>query len=215
MEVVIYICFGLIIGFIISWMGEEWEAHQRQLGIHRGTGSYSSAHWKHQWEIIQAENKSSLPITDPYKQEMNLMYVEWASAKPVHLLSDLEDYTKRLQAFCRDKIDTDLDYKINFPEQGELRFSALEVWYYLRILTECLHNAVIHAQADFVFVIATWEENVFTLIIHDNGTGFQQEAFPDGSGLDMVQRAVIKLDASLEISSITGNGTVVRVINSV
>ncbi len=97
-------------------------------------------------------------------------------------------------------------------EERELPYSLSVPLY--RIFQECLRNVVQHAEASHVFVTLGFEDDAVTLVVEDDGRGFDaagRELSRDGSGLGMLgmeERARL-LGGHLEITSSPDEGTTV------
>jgi signal transduction histidine kinase/ligand-binding sensor domain-containing protein len=86
-----------------------------------------------------------------------------------------------------------------------------EIHFY-RVVQELFNNIVRHSQATEVFVKATQRERVLTLIVHDNGTGFQSDApGAKGFGLSGIMERVRLIGGKCDFDSSPSNGTSVRV----
>jgi signal transduction histidine kinase len=82
----------------------------------------------------------------------------------------------------------------------------------LRVAQEALTNVAKHAGASQAGVTLSYMEDVVTLDVRDDGSGFQQNGnpWPDGGfGLTAMRQRVNRLDGRLEIESEPGGGTAV------
>ena len=81
-----------------------------------------------------------------------------------------------------------------------------------RIVQEALANATSHSRAMHIWIKASVNDEAVKIEIGDDGVGFNRPPGPEGLGLmNMEERATI-LGARLDIQSITGIGTTVRLI---
>jgi len=81
-----------------------------------------------------------------------------------------------------------------------------------RITQEALHNIVKHARASTVVLRLTKEANEIILEVRDNGRGFDPAgSFPGHLGLRSMRERVTKVDGTLTIESVPGQGTCVGV----
>ena len=78
-----------------------------------------------------------------------------------------------------------------------------------RIIQELLQNVVKHAQASEVIVQLTCEDQLLSLIVEDNGIGFdhQNAATQNGLGIGSIKSRVLILKGKLEIDSLPQQGT--------
>jgi PAS domain S-box-containing protein len=81
-----------------------------------------------------------------------------------------------------------------------------------RIAQEALNNALKHAAPSTVRVIISANDGRVSLVIEDNGRGFNpQSAGNGGLGLVSIRERAQKLGGSLQVTSAPGKGTTVRV----
>jgi len=132
--------------------------------------------------------------------------------------SVLDDYgldkaLSRLVEDIRNHSDLTIDYQFS-GSLGSGRLPAeMEVTLY-RIAQEAIANIVRHAGATQASVIVLWQRREVTLLIEDNGSGFNRDATTRNGGslglIGMNERAVL-LGGSCAIESILGQGTTIRV----
>lgn len=72
---------------------------------------------------------------------------------------------------------------------------------------QALANATRHSQASKVTVMLKSEEEQVTLVIEDDGTGFDSEKIVKGMGLDSMQERLTAVNGKLEVSSLKPKGT--------
>ena len=76
---------------------------------------------------------------------------------------------------------------------------------------EAVHNIIKHSDATEIFVKMTYEAEVLTISIEDNGTGFQTDtARPGGHGINNMKQRLANVGGTCYIESIPGKGTTVR-----
>lgn len=95
---------------------------------------------------------------------------------------------------------------------GESVEQAVELHLY-RITQELLNNAVKHANAKTIFVQMVKTDRHLTLMIEDNGEGFNLKELinSDGIGLNNIEMRVKVLGGELSIDSAPGRGTVITI----
>jgi PAS domain S-box-containing protein len=107
--------------------------------------------------------------------------------------------------------DTEAEFHASGMSEAAFRGDA-EIQVY-RIVQEALNNIVKHASATRVGVILERTDDTATLIIEDNGVGFDTSitAHPDrtigGAGIAGMHERAELIDGKLEIESSIGNGT--------
>ena len=107
----------------------------------------------------------------------------------------------------QNKIETDMaiDSNVSVNRQGE---QAL-----FRVLQEALANVARHSKASKVVVTLKSEKDDITLIVEDNGVGFDTKRITKGVGLDSMGERLTAVNGNLEVSSLKPQGT--RVIAKV
>jgi signal transduction histidine kinase len=81
-----------------------------------------------------------------------------------------------------------------------------------RIAREALHNVAKHAQASHVDLVLEVGPSAVTLLIADDGNGFDPDAsHPGHFGLQMMCEQALAVGAALELVSAPGRGTQIRV----
>jgi signal transduction histidine kinase len=75
---------------------------------------------------------------------------------------------------------------------------------------EILNNVVRHASASEVSIAVTWDRGRLTLLVRDNGKGFDPATVHSGNGLDNLRARSKHIGGQLEILSTLSGGTTVR-----
>lgn len=82
-----------------------------------------------------------------------------------------------------------------------------------RILQEALNNVAKHAQATLVTITLTIEEDMFVMVINDNGKGFDHsKAHKKSLGLTTIKERTKILNGNYSIQSFPGKGTEVKLL---
>ncbi len=77
----------------------------------------------------------------------------------------------------------------------------------LMIFREILNNTIKHAKATHITIDLQVQKEMFTLMISDNGVGFDEEAIKKGHGLNNLRKRAGKLGGKISIMSSVGKGT--------
>jgi len=103
-----------------------------------------------------------------------------------------------------------LEVHTEFCQEPELSFEAKEALY--RIAQEALNNVAKHAQASRVAIRLSQPEGMIVFEIEDNGIGFDpQLEYPGHMGLNSMRERADQLRSRLDIESIPGQGTLIRI----
>jgi PAS domain S-box-containing protein len=116
----------------------------------------------------------------------------------------------RLFARYAEQIEERASFRIDLSAQGEPRFmSARRMRQLFYILREILNNIEKHASASQVSIKMAWDPDCLTLLVFDNGSGFELDTVQYGShyGLKFMRERVELLNGSIVIRSAVGAGT--------
>jgi two-component system sensor histidine kinase UhpB len=79
-----------------------------------------------------------------------------------------------------------------------------------RVAQEALTNAVKHGRARRAELSLAAEDGTVELCVRDDGAGFDAAATPEGTGLRGMRERAVLVGAALDIDSLPGDGTTVR-----
>jgi signal transduction histidine kinase len=143
--------------------------------------------------------------------------VVWAVNPRHDTLDSVGDY---LEEFGQNLLRTaGIRCKMDMPSQFPARVITAEVRHNLFLaFKEALHNAIRHAGASEVRISLTVEPAAFTLVVEDNGKGFESEALlagtsngqrsrEAGNGLTNMRQRLAEIGGRCEINSAAGKGT--------
>jgi signal transduction histidine kinase len=120
------------------------------------------------------------------------------------LREQMNDLAKRFREVCSARLVMDVS---NITNLNEDRLHAL-----LQITREALSNIVRHAHATEVYVDLHETPTHVTLVISDNGRGFDPKTTPPGIGLRNIRQRVRQLEGTVEIESRLGRGSTITVM---
>ncbi|MGJ3241097.1 MAG: GAF domain-containing protein [Anaerolineae bacterium] len=126
-----------------------------------------------------------------------------------HMLS-IHDYL----VYLKDRLHPpqSIQIEIDAPDQ-QAPFAASAFESICLIVNEAMSNAIRHAGADHILVKATVERGLFTVMVTDNGTGFDSERANTSNGLglrNMQQRARL-YGGTVTIDSAQDSGTCLQI----
>ena len=107
----------------------------------------------------------------------------------------------------QNNIETDISIDANLS----VNMQSEQVMF--RVLQEALANAARHSDASKARVVLKPEKDNLTLIVEDNGIGFDPKRITKGIGLDSMRERLAAVNGELEVSSLPSEGT--RVIAKV
>ena len=118
-----------------------------------------------------------------------------------------------LKEYCRTMNDTNLFF-VTYQSMGmESRIEKSTEIIIYRIIQELLNNIMKHAAATNVHVQLIKEQDRFSIIVEDNGKGFDTAIVKDtkGAGLTSIQSRVDYLKGQMEIHSDADKGTLINI----
>lgn len=80
-----------------------------------------------------------------------------------------------------------------------------------RIVRELIQNIVKHAQATEAIIEIVQEQQLFNIVVEDNGIGFDPKDSHKGFGLQNLQYRVQSLQGTISIESARGMGTTINI----
>lgn len=101
-------------------------------------------------------------------------------------------------------------FTLNFSDIPDTLDRSIQT-YVFRIIQECIHNILKHSQAENAYIALKMKENRLIISVDDDGKGFNTESSMKGSGLHNIRERVNLLSGTIEISSISGKGTSIRI----
>ncbi len=127
----------------------------------------------------------------------------------------LEDLLSRITRFAGQLFEArDIDHRITIqPHIRELKLSMEARQHLYLMLKETINNIIKHARCSSASVSVTHKDGVLTVVIEDNGIGFdtRKPGTGDGNGLINLRDRAAKMGAVVDIHSAAGEGTVVTI----
>ncbi len=138
--------------------------------------------------------------------EMRTLLLELRPATLIEVGS--EELLRQLTEAARGRarIPVDLSVEIGNPLPPDVKVA----FYY--IAQEALNNVIKHARARHVEVICRYDEDGATLLVRDDGQGFDpQHVTAEHLGLAIMRERAESIYGALDVDSVVGRGTTVRV----
>ena len=101
-----------------------------------------------------------------------------------------------------------IDIRVNNIDVRKRIENTLEIQIF-RIIQELLTNIIKHSNASEAIVQFSEQDNILTIMVEDNGKGFNLNTSKSGIGLINIEKRMEKIDGELVIDSSVGNGTTV------
>jgi signal transduction histidine kinase len=97
----------------------------------------------------------------------------------------------------------------------DVKLSSIEGMNVYRCIQEAINNAIKYSHASNLLVETNFEKKTISIIIKDNGIGFDVETIAAGNGLQNMQKRMEEIDGTLQIVSEPAKGTQVTLNFSV
>lgn len=101
---------------------------------------------------------------------------------------------------------------VTYHLNGDYRFlDEQKEMFILRILQEAINNVIRHSEADSIEILLSYLDNNLTLLIRDNGKGFDPSSIrkQDGSGINNMTKRAKMIGARFSIDSSARTGTLI------
>ena len=103
-----------------------------------------------------------------------------------------------------------IDCNFVFPEAAVMEMDMDRRRNFYLIFKEAINNLIKYSYTRFASVSIQVKNNVLTLIIKDEGIGFNQHLVAAGNGLKSMQQRAMEMNAVLNIVSAPDKGTMLK-----
>jgi signal transduction histidine kinase len=165
-------------------------------------------------EMARNQSKEVLPMLDTISESSKKMMdamadIVW-TINPEN--DNFEKIMDRMRSFAYElllarKIDFEFDAKESLNDL-KLSMEARKNLYL--IFKEATNNMVKYSNADKAHFSLTEAEKMLTMIIHDNGKGFDMQSASSGNGLRNMKKRAEEIGGALRIDSSPGDGTTIQ-----
>jgi len=173
-------------------------------------------------KILSEVNQSSNDIAVPLNDVLSILHDTIDETQRIYrnlhpsILDDL-GLKAAMRSVCREfnEIYSHIGVESKMDITEELLSDSLKILIY-RILQETMNNIAKHSHADHVTVSLRQSQKVITLIVEDNGAGFdldelrEKEIFEKGFGLKNIKERTELFGGTLTVISTPEKGTVIR-----
>lgn len=192
--------------------GQEQERKRISGELHDGLGSLLAT-IKHHFEVVEDKihtnheaYEKAYGLLDRASEEVRRISHNMASniLSKFGLVAALQDLAEMVNA------SNQVQFELSISGlEGRLENSK-EI-HLFRICQELVSNALKHAEAKTISLQITMRDNELSLIVEDDGKGFEQEkaALAEGMGLSNLRARIDHLEGSIDIDSTLGRGTTV------
>lgn len=193
--------------------GQEKERQRIASDLHDSVGATLSAA-RLQFEHLQKNRgklkneeelftKTSALLKDAYQEVRTMAHAKNNGVIAKHgLLPAIEKLAKNVSGTNKLTIEVQ-DFGLSKRIDNTLEITIF------RIIQELVTNIIKHANASEASISLTQHKNTLSIIVEDNGVGFNAKHFTqkEGMGLSSIEKRIEHLEGNLEIDSAIGNGT--------
>jgi len=165
-------------------------------------------------QMAQQESKETIPMLETIGESSRKMLdamadIVW-TIKPEN--DQFEKIIMRMKSFAYELLGAKkIDFEFIADEEVEKFKLPMEVRRNLYLIfKEATNNMVKYAGADKAMFAIKGEKNELTMVIRDNGKGFDVSRSTEGNGLKNMKKRAIEIGGQLIIDSHPGNGTLIE-----
>ncbi|MBN9336677.1 MAG: sensor histidine kinase, partial [Chryseobacterium sp.] len=148
-----------------------------------------------------SEDTLTQNVADAIQEIRNISY----GLRPYQL--DLLGLTSSIKSMAEDSFDTtEIDYNIDLQNIDSFFDNEAQINIY-RIIQECIHNIIKHADAKNIYIIIKKIDNQIKITITDDGIGFSSDENKMGFGLKGIKERLQILGGTMNVDSNFNKGS--------
>ena len=126
----------------------------------------------------------------------------------------IEDLHARILSFVeKAKTATEvIQFEVNQNSKNYFALSSIKGMNIFRVIQEAINNTIKYANASKITISINDEKDNLSIIINDNGNGFDKKTIELGNGLSNMEKRMSEVDGKVKIESKVGTGTNIRII---
>lgn len=110
-----------------------------------------------------------------------------------------------------ERVSRYVDFEISLHNDLEVEIPRKKATVLFKVLLEVLNNAIKHSRANKLFIHLTGEGSLVSLVILDDGCGFDPDSLDSGNGLKNICERIKEIGGQVHISSEVGDGTSIEI----
>ena len=139
------------------------------------------------------------------KVQRSLSDIVWTTKQ---IEESLDSVIVKMKEFTAEILEPkNIEYTFNVSDLSAINFSPLKQYNIYLIFKEALNNSVKYAQATEVEIAINNVNDVFSIMIKDNGIGFDEASVKQGNGLNNMTQRASAMNGSIKIFTKPQNGT--------
>lgn len=132
----------------------------------------------------------------------------WAMNMDAIRFEDLE--TRMMNHIGQAKVLTGAEIEFTNEVSETTTFSSLVGINIFRIMQEAINNAIKHADSEKITIHFSETTAQYTLLVNDDGNGFDAENGERGNGLENMQLRAEEIYGNLDVTSVENQGTIIK-----
>lgn len=159
--------------------------------------------------IEKDDNEHSLELVKESATEITekLREIVWSMNQENENLSKLSQKLQTTAEVLFSNLDIQLVLTLD-PTIPEIELPPIKIRNILMVYREIINNIIKHSQATKVTISIAWEKPIFSILVNDNGKGFNTDVnFKDSNGLKIIKDRMEEINAEYAINSQKGVGT--------
>ncbi|WP_309959306.1 7TM diverse intracellular signaling domain-containing protein [Arcicella sp. BE139] len=142
------------------------------------------------------------------KVQRSLSDIVWTTKQTEE---SLDSVIVKMKEFTAEMLEPkNVDYSFNVADLSKIQFSPLKQYNIYLVFKEAVNNSVKYAQATHVEIAIYFNEEYFTVIVKDNGIGFEEVNIKQGNGLNNMKERALAMNGSLQILTQPSKGTLIE-----
>jgi signal transduction histidine kinase len=124
-----------------------------------------------------------------------------------------EDLRTRIHNFIEKAKEAKHDIEFDFSIEESLltsKFTSVEGMNIYRTIQEAINNSIKYAEATQINIKIKPVANVISIVVHDNGKGFNLDKVNSGNGIANMKKRIDDIGGTISIDSATPKGTKIR-----
>ncbi|MEA5403992.1 7TM diverse intracellular signaling domain-containing protein [Arcicella sp. DC2W] len=142
------------------------------------------------------------------KVQRSLSDIVWTTKQTEE---SLDSVIVKMKEFTAEMLEPkNIDYTFSVSDISCIQFSPLKQYNIYLIFKEAVNNSVKYAQASNIEIAIFFTEEYFTIIVKDNGIGFDELNIKQGNGLNNMQERAKVMNGKIQILTKPQKGTLIE-----
>lgn len=142
------------------------------------------------------------------KVQRSLSDIVWTTKQTEE---SLDSVVVKMKEFTAEMLEPkNIDYTFSVSDLSRIQFSPLKQYNIYLVFKEAVNNSIKYALATELEIAIYFTEEYFTIIVKDNGIGFDEANVKQGNGLNNMKERAIAMNGSIQILTKPSKGTLIE-----